>query len=198
MRCEAKIHMKDHVPYTKPEILSALDSLRSEGLEYWNDIDPVRFGEPVGDAWSPAEHLLHLVMSTQPVNRALTMPRPALEERFGIATRSSLGYTDLVARYREALGATTMTNPYAPPREEPPADARSWQMELTSKSDQALDGLANAVASWDDDDLDRFQLPHPLLGPLTIREMLLFTLYHYEHHRSGVAKRRSAQTSQPS
>jgi hypothetical protein len=26
-------------------------------------------------------------------------------------------------------------------------------------------------------------LPHPLLGKLTIREMLYFTVYHGEHHR---------------
>jgi len=34
----------------------------------------------------------------------------------------------------------------------------------------------------DEDDLDRVMLPHPLLGKLTLREMLFFTIYHVEHH----------------
>lgn len=31
-----------------------------------------------------------------------------------------------------------------------------------------------------------------LLGKLTVREMLFFTFYHYEHHRAIVAQRLSA------
>jgi hypothetical protein len=34
--------------------------------------------------------------------------------------------------------------------------------------------------------LDLLILPHPLLGKLTLREMLYFTLYHVEHHEKQV------------
>jgi hypothetical protein len=40
--------------------------------------------------------------------------------------------------------------------------------------------------------LERIRLPHPLLGRLTTREMLFFTLYHNQHHVE-VAKRRLPQ-----
>jgi hypothetical protein len=40
--------------------------------------------------------------------------------------------------------------------------------------------------------LDRLRLPHPGLGLLTVREMLLFTLYHNTHHVLGVERRRSS------
>jgi hypothetical protein len=33
-------------------------------------------------------------------------------------------------------------------------------------------------------------MPHPLLGKLTVREMLLFTLYHNLHHVQNVARRK--------
>jgi hypothetical protein len=36
--------------------------------------------------------------------------------------------------------------------------------------------------TWSEDDLDNHRLPHPLLGKLTVREMLFFTLYHIQHH----------------
>jgi hypothetical protein len=35
---------------------------------------------------------------------------------------------------------------------------------------------------WDEARAARACLPHPLLGPLTIREMAAFTVYHTVHH----------------
>jgi len=32
--------------------------------------------------------------------------------------------------------------------------------------------------------VDQYQLPHPVLGKLTIREMLFFTIYHNLRHAS--------------
>jgi hypothetical protein len=49
--------------------------------------------------------------------------------------------------------------------------------------------LARALEHWTEMDLDRCRLPHPLLGKITVREMLFFTLYHYEHHWAIVAER---------
>jgi hypothetical protein len=59
-------------------------------------------------------------------------------------------------------------------------------------------GLPPAQRSlgWREADLDRYLLPHPLLGKLTLREMLHFTLYHNYHHVQSVATRlRGAQLS---
>jgi hypothetical protein len=55
--------------------------------------------------------------------------------------------------------------------------------------------LWKAVDSWREADLDRYRLPHPLLGKLTLREMLFFTLYHNYHHVRNVAKRLQSVTS---
>lgn len=49
--------------------------------------------------------------------------------------------------------------------------------------------LWSAIDVWRDADLDRYLLPHPLLGKLTLREMLFFTLYHNYHHVQSVAAR---------
>ena len=38
--------------------------------------------------------------------------------------------------------------------------------------------------------LDRYRLPHPLIGKLTLRELLLWTLYHNAHHVQRIAERR--------
>jgi len=38
--------------------------------------------------------------------------------------------------------------------------------------------------------LDKFMLPHPLLGKLAVREMLFFTMYHNLHHVNNVRRQR--------
>ena len=53
--------------------------------------------------------------------------------------------------------------------------------------------LCNQVARWNEADLDRYRMPHPLLGLLTVREMLQFTVYHTAHHLSRVAERAAAE-----
>jgi hypothetical protein len=52
--------------------------------------------------------------------------------------------------------------------------------------------LENASEPWREEDLDRYRLPHPVLGLVTVREMLMFTLFHFDHHRENVARRLEA------
>jgi hypothetical protein len=49
--------------------------------------------------------------------------------------------------------------------------------------------LQNAIRRWPESALDGQLLPHPLLGPLTVREMRAFTVYHTAHHLQRVAER---------
>jgi hypothetical protein len=39
--------------------------------------------------------------------------------------------------------------------------------------------------NWKDADMDRYSLPHPLLGTITVREILFFTIYHSMRHMSS-------------
>ncbi len=57
-------------------------------------------------------------------------------------------------------------------------------MELLNEFSTASAELVSVAEKWTEDDLDRFLLPHPLIGKLTIREMLFFTIYHNLRHAS--------------
>ena len=46
-----------------------------------------------------------------------------------------------------------------------------------------------AAAAWNEDELDREALGHPLLGEMTVREMLFFFVVHERHHLRLVQKR---------
>lgn len=181
--------VSDGEPYAKPELLAALESMRVSEVGYWRGLDAVAFARPLGGAWSPADNVRHLRKTTAPVARALRLPRLVLWMMFGRATRPSSAYRALVTRYRATLAAGGTAGRFAPSSAPQPSDPGAWQQQVIGDYATAIDALVSALARWSERDLDRYQLPHPLLGKLTVREMILFTLYHHEHHRSGVVKR---------
>jgi hypothetical protein len=175
--------------YSKDEILGALGRLRGEGLDFWSDFAPERFCTPLGEAWSPADNVRHLIKSTVPVTKALGMPGLALRGLFGLADEPSRSYTEVRAAYHEVLAAGGDAGKFAPSEAPAPEDPGAWQRELVDTLRTSVADLASAAEAWNEDDLDRYRLPHPLLGKLTLREMLFFTLYHYAHHRENVVRR---------
>ena len=182
-------------PKTKQDVLEVLANLKTAGMEFWLDIEPERFASPFGDAWSPADTVRHQIKSTFPLTRALKAPRLVLRIKFGKARGSSIPYFELVERYRALLAAGGNAGSFAPSPQPNPADLRAWQRDLVLECQSALADLAAAVEPWTESNLDLYRLPHPLLGKLTVREILFFTIYHYEHHRAIIARRLEAIAS---
>ena len=90
----------------------------------------------------------------------------------------------------EAEGATE--DPLSAPPATGPlefTDAAVYQRESVARWSAEVTRLAGAIEGWSESALDRYRLPHPLLGKLTVREMLLFTFYHHEHHANTVKRR---------
>ncbi len=183
-------------PRTKADLQQALGTLSAGGLKFWLEMEPTRFASPFGEAWSPADNVRHLIKSTVPVTRALKLPGLVLRVLFGPGGGTSATYADLVERYDAVLAAGGKAGRFAPSPLRPPADLSSWQVRLVADCQAAVDALAGALGSWSETDLDRRRLPHPLLGKLTVREMLFFTLIHYDHHRALVARRLGALAKQ--
>jgi hypothetical protein len=164
-----------------PELLANLDMLQQHGQQFWQQFSPETFVSKVDRTWSPAENVEHLLKSTRPVARALRMPRWLLRLLFGVAKAPSRRWLPLREAYLHLLATGTEAGSYGPtPRKyEDPSLA---QQQLIGKLNDALSQLRSNLESWNDTDLDRYQLPHPSLGKLTVREMVMFTLFHYEHH----------------
>lgn len=181
--------MNPSEPHSREDLLRAIEHLREESLRFWLAIPPERFAAPLGEAWSPADNVRHLIKSTTPVTQALALPALVLKTMFGPAKVPSASFADLRDRYRSVLAGGATAGKFAPATVAPPADPAAWQRELVDQGRNALADLANATARWDEPDLDAYRLPHPLLGKLTLREMLFFTVYHHDHHRETVTRR---------
>jgi hypothetical protein len=53
---------------------------------------------------------------------------------------------------------------------------------LIIKMTDTVEALARSLEQKDEAALDAVLLPHPLLGRITMREMMHFTIYHVGHH----------------
>ena len=103
---------------------------------------------------------------------------------FGRANRSSKNYDELVEKYTAKLaGGYKAAAKYSSG-----PIALSQRDMLAKKLSALINKLNKKIDSFDEKDFDRYILPHPLLGKLTIREMLFFTVYHVQHHQSLTLK----------
>ena len=174
-------------PFKKKEIIAGLKAENSAVHGYFSAIPEPKFFEAPPNIWSPADNLVHLIKSISPIVTALKLPKMALRMRFGKAKHASRSLAEVRKAYMEFVdtGRAIAPSNFAPEVAEPSADERQrilqgWQRKC--------DQLVSVVESWADEDLDQLVLPHPLLGDMTLREILLFTLYHNLHHINDVQR----------
>jgi hypothetical protein len=134
--------------------------------------------------WSAGQQLQHIYLSIRPVVFALSLPRLLVSSLFGKAKAPGRTYDELVKTYLTKLANGGKSSaPYIP--KSVSADQRNGLIEgLNAKTNS----LCTKIESLTEDELDSLMLPHPLLGKLTLREMLYFTIYHVAHHEGQVRR----------
>ncbi|MFC4455814.1 DinB family protein [Deinococcus sonorensis] len=168
-----------NAPVTQEQTGQALAAIRDELRALAGTLPSEQFFRGSGERWSVAHHLDHLVRSNQPVASALTLPKDRLLPWTG-APRS---FTEVQTLYRAALGGGAKASGRFLP------DPQGTQQELLDRYASSIEQLTHGLTGWAGPDLDRFALPHPVLGPLSVREMLFFTVYHNQHHLQGIRAR---------
>ena len=97
---------------------------------------------------------------------------------FGKTNRPSKTYQELVTKYKTKLAAGgRASGPFIPPFID-----YEKKDKLIKKYDDQKQKLIAKIEKQNEKDLDVYILPHPLLGKVTLREMLYFTIHHNEHH----------------
>ena len=66
----------------------------------------------------------------------------------------------------------------SPRAEEMPVDKATKLARIT----ETYQALADQLAGWSEEELDRHQIPHPALGLISVREMVYFIGIHTRHH----------------
>jgi hypothetical protein len=186
-------------PSTRADIMAALADVEAEVAAFFGSLSDDELVLRVGDAWTSAQHLQHLNTSVSAVARGFGVAPLLLRLRFGRARQPSRPYAELLESYRDVLARGVQARGgFVPPREEiAPEHVAEHRAAILGRWARVNARLRAAAERWDEGRLDTLRLPHPVLGKLTMREMLFFTLYHNQHHIAA-AQRRLPRFSAPS
>jgi len=173
--------------YDKGQIIEQLNNQSKELTDWFEAQSSERLEFGPDEAWKAGQHLLHLIKSTKPLTKGLAFPRLVLRFKFGRVKQPSRDYEGKIAFYQDGLKKGGRATGGYVPRETKAVE----KDKMIDRFKGEIDGLIKAIECWNDSKLDKAQLPHPLLGNLTVREMLYFTIYHMEHHLNILKERYS-------
>jgi hypothetical protein len=182
-------------PYTKREIIEAWSDEYLEVGRFFGGIDGAKFFDAPEGVWSAADNLVHLSRSGRPVAMALKIPRVVLRLRFGRSRRESRSFAAIRTEYVDVAlaGGAVASGRFLP---EVTGTGPEVRQRIIAGWNETGRRLEQALSPWSEADLDRYLLPHPLLGKLSLREMLFFTLYHTMHHVNDVQRLLGKPTSE--
>ena len=150
-------------------------------LESLSDQDFIR---QAGNKWTAGQQLEHIIKSVKPIDKAFSLPLFVLKMKFGTTDRSNKTYADLVAEYLEVLKENqdyVLPEQFAP-EQIPPHIKHKKMKELV----HLIKSINRSIGKIADIHLNTHILPHPVMGKLTLREMLYFTIYHVQHHDAQI------------
>lgn len=166
---------------TKAEIISRLQEKHQQFTAYIVSLSDADFMYSLhGEKWTAGQQMDHIRLSVSPLGMAFGLPKFIPRLLFGKAKRPSENYDTVVAKYRHALANGGIAVKGYAPKTIPLAEKAA----LKTQTDQTLTHVLRRLEKYSEQDLDTLRLPHPLLGKLTLREMLYFTLYHVQHHHA--------------
>lgn len=177
-------------PTDKPSIAASLERLDCEIGDYFEALSIEEFFAPQAEAWSPCGHLVHLNKAVSAVAQALRLPKLLVALRSGRSRDGSADFDGVRRRYLEALGGGLQAGRFGPSERADPLPPEARRGKTLGRWRRLSGELRGAIHRWTEQDLDRYRLPHPALGKMTVREVLFFTVYHNAHHARRVHERR--------
>jgi DinB superfamily len=168
----------------KPEIIAALRENHKVFINYMAQLSNEDFVAERNGKWTAGQHVDHIIRSIKPLNQGLMFPVFLLGLIFGKANRSSKYYEQLVAKYKQKLSEGGRATAAFIPQTITAAHKERLLKELYVRSEK----LCRQVNGFSENQLDKLIAPHPLLGKVTLREMLYFTAYHVLHHQALAEK----------
>ena len=181
-------------PRTGAEIAAEIRRVHAASVSYWSSYSTSEFfRRPEPSVWAPVDQVRHLTTALRAMERGLRVPRLILGLLFRRPRGPSRPFTALAADYRAALAAGARAAPAFVPEAVPPGAAtETTRARIMSDHAAAIEALATTLERWPEAALDRYRLPHPVLGRLTAREVGFFALYHNVHHVHVADHRRRA------
>jgi hypothetical protein len=166
----------------KVELQHRLKESHTQFVDFIASLSETEFLYSRDSKWTAGQQLDHIIKSVSPVKTAFSLPTFMLRVLFGKANRHTRTYDALIEKYHQKLAAGGK----ATSRFIPPSIKNEQRQQLINQLNKTVGTLAGFINTFSERQLDTHILPHPLLGKLTLREMLYFTIYHVQHHEKNI------------
>lgn len=164
----------------KVEIADLIEEKHQE-LFSWLEKQPIEnWTKGPNDKWTTGQHVRHLVNSLQLLNNVLSYPRFFLKYKFGTSNRASRDYKTIANYYDEKLlESSEITEKINRKVKKPTVEQRERLLTRLQIQQKKLQYKTKKIS---EKNLDTLVVPHPVMGKLTIREVIMCTAHHTEHH----------------
>lgn len=161
-------------------IVEIIDGKHQELFQWLSEQPEDHWVKAPDGRWTTGQHILHLVVSARLLNKALKYPKFLLKYKFGTSNRPSRSYEEVAKRYDEKLAKN---------RDRAKEFNKDLRSPATKEKQQLIDQLQILqkklqfkTEKLKDKHLDTLLLPHPLMGKMTLREIIMWSVHHTEHH----------------
>jgi DinB superfamily len=162
----------------KETIKNKLSESHNSFVDFVFGLTEVEFLNGKNDKWTAGQQFEHIYLGVKPVRQILSLPKFMLKLIWGQANRESKDYDELVKKYLIKLeNGGRVTGRFIP---KTVSIEKGGKLKVTLLKE--VNNLCSKLDKFTESELDKYILPHPLLGKLTVREMLYFTIYHVGHH----------------
>jgi len=171
----------------KETIADLLETKHSELISWLENQPEDSWTVGPENKWTTGQQALHLLQSIKPLNDALSMPKFLLRYKFGKANRPIRDYNAIVKRYQERLrDAHGKTYKGSQNMKVPTLADKDYLINRLQTESKKLQYKTKKIS---DKNLDSIVLPHPLMGKMPVREIIMWTAHHVEHHTKTLKER---------
>lgn len=184
-------------PYNRESLLHAIEKVNWIITKSIHDLNLDDYYSRYTKQWSTADTVQHLIKSMKPVNAAMRYPKLWLMVRYGTTERPSRRFDAVAGDYVKLLAKGSYEDKHAPVLYEVPYsedEAEKFKKKDLRKWRRLSDDFLRIVVRWYDFQLDKYQLPHDVLDLITVRELVMFHVFHNKHHIESTLKRINEHT----
>jgi Protein of unknown function (DUF1569). len=165
---------------TNTEIVTKFNKTHEAFIQYIDSLSEAEFiYSHNNEKWNAGKQLNHIGMSLGALKKGMSMPKLALKMTFGTTKEPSKSYDEVVKKYTDRL-----KKPYTVEgsKFDPQPMAFVDKEAGIERFNSTMNKLVKAYQKFSDTDAEKYVLPHPLIGNLSMKEFMLFDIFHVQHH----------------
>jgi len=164
----------------KKAIANLLEEKHQELFEWLENTPEEQWMSGPENKWTVGQHVQHLLNSVQLLNHAMSFPPFILKYKYGVSNRDLRSYAIVAKRYEDKLAANQeRAKKFNSKLKVPPVTKKNTIITALKIQNKKLQ---HKTLKWKDKNLDTLILPHPLMGKMPVRELVMWTAHHTEHH----------------